>query len=332
MATFDLSKVRYRVIAILSDGQQLGLDEIAENIAWEENENELAVRLNLTIRDMDLGGKRIADVLALCTAVYLYADWGEGQTEVFRGTIWEWQHSQVHNDEIVITCYDMLFYLQKSKDFMYFTKGTSTKSIISKILSMWNVSIGGYDGPNVTHEKTVYKSKTIASMLIETLDDAKKLGGGKSFIRASGGLVYVIGYGSNDTIYSFTTDANLIQISDTYSMTSLVTNVLVLGKEDKEGRPPVKASIAGQTEYGVLQDIVTIGSLTLKEAKTKAQDILDEKGEPKRTIKITSVDFPAVRKGEMIHIATDRLQGYFCIKGVSHNATSMTMQMEVEPA
>ena len=197
----DLSKVEYYVIALMSNGQQLRLDEVAENIAWEENESELAIRLNLTLRDIPYGSGRLADVIALCTAVYLYADWGEGQQEIFRGMVWEWQHSQIHDDEIILTCYDLLFYLQKSKDFFYFSKGKSTRSIISNILSTWAITLGGYDGPNVAHEKITYKNKTIASMLNETLDEAKKLGGGKAFIRAVKGAVYVVAYGSNSPVY-----------------------------------------------------------------------------------------------------------------------------------
>lgn len=332
MATIDLSKVEYFVVAFMANGQQVRLDEVAENIAWEENERELAMRLNLTLRDIPFGGGRLADVLALCTVIYLYSNWGEGQKETFRGMIWEWEHSQINDDEIIVTCYDLLFYLQKSKDFMYFSKGKSTKSIISNILSTWSITLGGYSGPNVTHEKTIYKNKTIANMLLETLDDAKKLGGGKAFIRAEKGVVYVVAYGSNRPIYQFTAQMNLIKTSDKYSMVNLVTRVLIMGKEDGDGRPPVEASIVGRTEYGILQDITTRGSLTLEEAKANAQNVLDEKGEPKRTIKLTGIDFPAVRKGDLIYLTTDRLLGFFHVKGISHNATSMTMQMEVEPA
>lgn len=331
MAEFDISNVQYYVVAYMTDGQQLRLDEVAENIAWEENASELAIRLNVTLRDINLGGRRLADSLALCTVVYMYADWGEGQQEIFRGVIWEWQHSQIHDDEIILTCYDLLFYLQKSKDYMYFSKGKSTKSIIGNILSTWGITLGGYDGPNVAHEKITYKNKTISSMLLETLDDAKKLGGGKAFIRAVQGQVYVVAYGSNRPIYHFSAETNLTQTSDKFSMVNLVTRVLIMGKEDEEGRPPVETSISGRTEYGILQEITTMGSLTLEEAKAKAQSILDEKGEPKRTIRLTSTDFPAVRKGDLIYLTTDRLLGYFHVLGISHNATSMTMQMEVEP-
>lgn len=331
MATIDLAKVSYSVVAVLSDGRQIKLDEVAENIAWEENEKELAVRLNLTLRDIPYGSGRLSGTLALCTVVYLYADWGTGQQEVFRGTIWEWEHSQIENDGIILTCYDLLYYLQKSSDSKYYPSGKTTKSIIKDIMDSWSVPMGQYTAPNLSHQKILYKSKTISAMLTETLDDAKKLGGGKSVIRATKGKADVLKVGSNTEVYGFTADTNITQSKDKYSMTSLVTRVIVVGKEDSDGRPKVEATINGKTQYGILQSIQSMGSSTLEEAKKKAQETIDEKGEPQRTITFQSPDFPAVRKGDVIHATLDRLKGYFIVKGVSHNATSMSMQMEVEP-
>ena len=79
MATVDLAKICYYVVAILSDGRSVKMENIAENIAWEENEKELSVRLNLTLRDIPYESGRISSVLSLCTIIYLYADWGSGQ-------------------------------------------------------------------------------------------------------------------------------------------------------------------------------------------------------------------------------------------------------------
>ena len=47
----SLIGTKYYVTAVLPDGRLIHLENVAENIAWEENESELAVRLNLTIRD-----------------------------------------------------------------------------------------------------------------------------------------------------------------------------------------------------------------------------------------------------------------------------------------
>lgn len=332
MNTVDLSRISYYVTVMLSTGEQLQLEDLAENIAWEENEKELAVRLNLTLRDAEYKGGRLSQQFALGTIVYLYADWGEGRQEVFRGTVWEWNHSQINNDAIVLTCYDMLYYLQKSVGNKFYAKGKKTKAIISDILKSWSVELGEYTGPNVEHKKIVYKAKTISQMLTDTLDKAEDLGGAKAIIRASEGKADIIAYGSNETVYGFTAGTNLLSSSDKYSMTELITRIKIVGKDDSNGLPKVEATLNGHTEFGILQAFQTMGSSSLKDAKTKAKKVLKEKGEPKRTIIFVAPDFPLIRKGLKIHVETDKLVSDYIIKGVSHNATTGQMQMEVEPA
>ena len=212
---------------------------------------------------------RISDTLALCTVIYLYADWGRGLTEIFRGTIWTWEHSRIQDDAIILTCYDMLYYLQKSTDSKYYAAGQKTKAIISDILKSWNVPMGEYTAPDVSHQKILYKSKTVSAMLTETLDDAKKLGGGKAIIRANAGKADVVAVGGNGDIYGFTAYNNLTSSQDKYSMTSLVTRVIVTGKEDGNGRPKVEATIDGDTKYGILQSYVSMGSGSLADAKKR---------------------------------------------------------------
>ena len=331
-STVDLSTVQYYVSAILADGSTVTLETVAENIAWEENRNELAVRLNLTLRDIPHQGKRLSQALALCTAIYLYADWGAGKKEVFRGTVWEWEHSQIADDQIVLTCYDQLYYLQKSSDNRYYPQGTGTSTIIQDIMNSWGVPLGRYAGPNINHEKILYKNKTIAAMLTETLEDAVEHGGSEAVIRASEGKAEIVSVGSNEEIYGFSADTNLIQSKDRYSMANLITRVVIVGKEDDEGRTKVETTVDGRTEYGILQAIQSIGSGTVDDAKKAADKTLKDKGQPTRTVTLQSPDFPLIRKGDRIHVKTDLLDGFFIVRGVSHNATAMTMQMEVEPS
>lgn len=324
---------QYFVTAVLSDGRLLHLENVAENIAWEENESEISVRLNLTIRDIEFEKSRISKQLALGTVVYLYAKWN-GDTkkrEIFRGTIWEWEHSQTNSDAVIITCYDLLYYLQKSQDSKYYAKGKKTGEICKDILSSWSVPIGDYSGPSITHEKTLYKNKSISSMLTETLDEAKKKTGKKGIIRAAAGKCYIITRGTNETIWNFTASSNLVSSSDKYSMVNLVTRIKITGKDDKQGRPKVEATVDGKTEYGILQQVKSKGSTSLSDAKKEAQETIKEKGKPERTTTLVAPDIPTLRKGDLIHVKTDKMTGYFFLKGISHNATAGTMQMEVEP-
>lgn len=330
--TIDLSAITYEVVAVMSDGTKINLDSVAENIAWEENERELAVRLNLTLRDVESGGKRLSDMLALCTVVYLFATWDGKQREIFRGTIWTWEHSQINDDNIILTCYDLLYYLQKSQDNRYFAKNTATKTVITKICDAWGVKIGRYEAPSVKHAKLLYKNKAVSAMLTETLKDAdEKDGGAKSIIRAREGVVDMIRQGSNSDVFGLSASQNIVSSSDKYSMVDLVTRVIVTGKEDKNGKPKTEATINGQTQFGILQSIQSRGSMSLSDAKKAAQKVIDEKGKPTRTIILRCAEFPGIRKGDKVHVETDKMVGYFYVKGISHNVTTMVMQMEVEP-
>ncbi len=335
--TIDISNIKYSVIAMLTSGKEVYLDKVATNIAWEENENELATRLNLTVRDVaipsEAGGGRLATKLALCTAIYVFADYGSGKKEVFRGTIWEWSHSQVHDDEIVITAYDPLFYLQKSEDYALYSAGKSTKDICTEVLSNWGVPLGTFNAPSITHEKLVLKTKKISAILTEVLDKAKQKLGAGYVIRSTKGKCEILGMGQNDDIWTFSVDKNLMSVSDKYSMTNLITKVVILGKEDKDGakRPPVEATEYGDTKYGTIQKIMTLGSKKLEDAKEEAKQVIAEKGKPERKMQLISPDFPEIRKGDRIRVVTDNVDGYFFVLSVGHNATTQQMQMEVEP-
>lgn len=334
MATVDISKIEYNAVAVLSTGGQINLDTIATNIAWEENESELAVRLNLTIRDIDNNGTRLATQIALCTAIILY--YRDSQStewkEAFRGTVWEWNHSQVHDDEIVITAYDMLYYLQKSDDYGFFETGQSTQGIVQSIMSKWGIPVGVWSAPSITHEKEVLKTKKISAMMTEILQKASDVTGVRAFIRAREGRCDVIKPGTNTDIWTFSASTNLISASDRYSMTGLVTRVTILGKDDTDGaqRPPIVATQEGNTQYGTLQKILSIGSSTVEEMQTEAASIIKKDGKPSRKISLLSPDFPRIRKGDRIRLITDNVDDYFIVLSVSHNATNQQMQMEVE--
>lgn len=333
MATIDLHGIRYKVTAALSNGETLHLEQAAENIAWEENPSELAVRLNLTLRDMKTdNGKYLATRLGLGTQIYLYSIWGGIEHETFRGTIWQQESSPINEEQIVITAYDRLYYLQKSKDNRYFAKGSRTRTIAEDLLIQHGITLTRYTGSNISHEKLAFKGKTLGSMMEEILrlaDENTK--SAKTLIRMRAGQAEIVRQGENSTIYGFNIGENISDISETYSMVDLVTRVIVTGKEDKETKPPIEATLNGSLEFGLLQEIHSKGDATLEEAKNAAQKILNERGQPKRMITVRAPEFPGIRKGDRIHINAGRISGYFYVKGVSHNATTAQMQMEVEP-
>lgn len=327
MITFE--KVRYTVIAARSDGKKIVLTDAITRAGWEENEKEIAVRANLTMVDIEHNGKLLSEWMPLCTRIYVLADWGIGMKEVFRGGIWQIEPPGMKNEAVVITAYDELYYCTKSDDSCYFASGTGTRSIFEKKLSEWKIPLHLYSGPNVKHDKLVFKSKPISSIFLEVLDDAKKNGGEESIIRMTGGSAEVIPICSNPDVYVFE-GSNATSLRQTHSMMELVTKVVILGKAASSGKQKVEATVLGKTEYGIIQQTYDRNSESLSKAKKAAQDILDENGTPKTTVTIESVDLPFLRKGDKIYARVGSLNGFAKVLGVSHDIKGSTMTMEVK--
>ncbi len=47
----DLSKIRYRVIVMDESGTQYNIKDYVQNLGWEENENEIAVRCSFIVKN-----------------------------------------------------------------------------------------------------------------------------------------------------------------------------------------------------------------------------------------------------------------------------------------
>jgi hypothetical protein len=328
----DISKLKYRLIIVTAAGKQLDITQATEKLGWEEGDAELAQRIGFTVHNTKYGGSQLSSLAQPGCIVAVIADWGTS-SEVARGTIEEWEPAHVGSGSSTfdVLAYDELFNLQQSQDNRYYSAGTSTKTAITGIFNDWGVPIEKYNGPNVSHAKTLFKNEYLSDMLMQLLDDAAKKGAGKHIIRASKGKVSVIPKGSNTTIYHFDEDTNATIARDKISTVDMVTRVKVVGKEDSEGRQKVEATLNGQTKYGIRQRILTrVEDDSLATAKSAAQEILDEQGKPTRTIILEGPDVPTIRRGDLVHVKAGTLNGYYLTKSVRHDAASRSMSMELE--
>lgn len=102
--------------------------------------------------------------------------------------------------------------------------------------------------------------------------------------------------GSNEDVYVFKVD-NTKSVSTSISTADLVTRVRVLGQADDDGKSSVEATLNGLTEYGIRQRIYVRGSdESLEDAKTAAQEILDNDGKITQELTLTAPDVPYIRK------------------------------------
>ncbi len=328
----DVAKLNYSLVLFRPDGQRIDLQPFLHSLSWEENDGELAVRLEAELQNIQMpDGKWLHQLIPLGGQVFLYADWGSGQQEIFRGTVFVWDYQTDPLGHFTITAYDQLIYLMKSKDDRFYKAGQTAKAIIQDIAKAWGIPLGDMQGPNVALGKQVFRGETLADMINSVLKEAKAKGSIKWIVRSKQGKIDVVRPGQNSPVYLFTADTNVESIEDRQDIEDLVTRVKIIGAEDSEGKAPVVAQLDGRTEFGTLQEVVYQRQYdTPAAAKSAAEDILKERGQPRRMRKVIVPDLPFLRKGDKVKISAGTLIGYYIVSGVVHDATNRIMVMEVE--
>lgn len=329
----DISKIKYRLVVMTESKKQYNIKEFVEDLGWEENDGELATRISFTAKNEKTSAGLISSLAKPGCLVGVFATDGSIDEEVARGYVTDWKPLlSGSKDKVDITCYDELYNLEESQDLIYYSSGIGTKSAITQIFDNWQIPTEKYDGPDVTHGKLAYKTESLADVLLDILDDAKKKGGGDAFIRATKGKVSVLQWGSNKTVYHFEAD-NTKQVSHKMSTAGMITRVKVIGQEDDDGRSSVEAVVNGQTKFGIRQKIYVRGKDdSVSDAQSAAQDIINDKGQVDEEITVQSPDVPFVRKGDLVHITAGTLNDYYFVKGIRHNADSMSMTMDLKKA
>lgn len=329
----DISKIKYRLVVMTESKKQYNIKEFVEDLGWEENDGELATRISFTAKNEKTSAGLISSLAKPGCLVGVFATDGSIDEEVARGYVTNWKPLlSGSKDKVDITCYDELYNLEESQDLIYYSSGIGTKSAITQIFDNWQIPTEKYDGPDVTHGKLAYKTESLADVLLDILDDAKKKGGGDAFIRAAKGKVSVLQWGSNKTVYHFEVD-NTKQVSHKMSTAGMITRVKVIGQEDDDGRSSVEAVVNGQTKFGIRQKIYVRGKDdSVSDAQSAAQDIINDKGQVDEEITVQSPDIPFVRKGDLVHITAGTLNDYYFVKGVRHDADSMSMTMDLKKA
>lgn len=329
----DVANIKYRLVVMTEDKKQYNIKEFVENLGWEENDGELAVRISFTAKNDKTSAGLISSLAKPGCLVGIFASHGSTDEEVARGYITDWKPTLSGNkDKFDVICYDELYNLQESQELIYYSSGIGTKSAITKIFDDWQIPMDKYEGPDVTHGKLAYKTEMLSDVLLDILYDAKKKGGGSAMIRAAKGKVSVIEWGSNTTVYHFEAD-NTKQVSHKKSTSGMITRVKIIGQEDDDGRSSVEAVVNGLTKFGVRQKIYIRGKDdSVSDAQSAAQEIIDEKGQVKEDITVQAPDIPFIRKGDLVHMTVGTLKDYYYVKGIRHDADSGSMTMDLKKA
>ncbi len=332
----DPSKYSYKILVNDANGAQYDITSYAVKPTWEELEDELSSRMTFECKNDTETVGAISEIAAPgCWISFQYNYNGGGFSEAICGKIVEWNPKTTNNGKTFkVKAYDCLYDLQESHDYVYFKKGTKTKKAITKTLSKWGVGIASYDGPNVSHPKMVYSNERLGTAIIKILKEARKKGGSDAVLRASKTSVSVVRYGSNGTIYCFSEAENLTEVNHKISTAGMVTRVRIYGKKNKSGNARVKATVNGDTEFGVRQKIIVQGNKDkIKALKQEAKQTLADEGVADENITVTLPDIPIIKKGDQVYLDTETVGAdYYIVVAITHNIASGLMTCTVKPS
>lgn len=316
-----------------------GESNIVSSLTLTEPAGQLAQKAVITMVNKQVSGHGYPSTLfPVKSHVYIYAKGvgRESSTEVFRGTIWDTGLKNGPNgSEYTITCYDRLIYFMNTELLMYFSKGKSTKDIVSAIFKKKGVKMK-YDYVSMTHPKLPLQGNLSDILTSDILEEVKKKKGKEYVVRNKKDTVYIETVGQNQTRYQVTRGTNgiMLDYGRTVTMDGMITKVIITGKTDSKDKTKIEATVkdaAKIKKYGTLTKIINKGEDTkLSEMKSEANYILKENADPKNEYEINCMDIPWVRKGDRISVEFSRGTLSGCIvKEITHNCDDTTMTMIV---
>lgn len=334
---FNPATTKYETFVLRGDGSQYSLNNLVQDLGWQEAENDLVARATITMANIysDVVGKWTEHITPPGSTIFIFAN---GQ-EVFRGPVWKHGYNSDSGSETIdITACDRMIYLSQCKDSYYYESGQATIDLCSALCSRWDIDLN-YEYYAHTHGKLVMKNKSLMDQLNEILTECQNKNNGRKYVaQFEKDVLRIRGQGYNNDVYVLTggelNTRSLMNVRVDTSLESLVTRVNILGKADDEGRESVEATVDGDTSFGILQDQIYVDTDgSIDDAKAEAQTMIDEYGKPKVSYSVTAPDIPFIRKGHRVRcVFSEEVNGYFYVLSVSHNATARTMDLKLERA
>lgn len=291
-------------VYIVSGTKKYNVTPAVSSMERVEAKGEIAQRVNLELHNVLVDGVWLSSILQPVNRVFVYADDGSKQDEVFRGFLWDRNYkSSTDAHRLKVTAFDNLIYLQESEDTFYFPPRKSTEEIISEICKEWGIKLE-YTYYNVTNGKMPVTGKLYDILTTDILDETERQVGYYYSIISDKDTMIVRTAGSNVDTYKFVVGENVSSTSSTWTMEGVVTQVVVVGKADEDEREPVELTQSRNTEkYGTLQKIHHRDEDTAyHEALGEAITTLIGNSNPKWEYEIIAPDVPWIRKGDAVFI------------------------------
>lgn len=311
------------------------LSTILIDINLSDQDKQMAQCATVDILNIQHDGKWLTSTLKVRQRLVIYANDGERHEEVFRGFIWTRSYRSNSDDrKITLKCYDQLIYLQESEESTFFADGKDTKDVCETICSNWGIPLE-YSYETITHSKLALRGNLADIFDSDILDLVKDRTGTKYVIRSEKDVMKILSVGQNETIYHIKSGESAVLAKSECTMDGMITKVIILGKADDDDRVPVEATVVGKTDqYGTLQKIINRDeNTTLDDAKTEANGILKENGDPKWEYEVQSPDIPWIRKGDKVKVSAGDISNRELIvlsvtRNINIKGAKMTLTLE----
>lgn len=317
-------------VYIVSGSNKFNVTSALRELSITAHEKQIAQSATIELMNVQIDGVWLCGQISVRDRVYIYANDGTRNEEVFRGFVWTRTYVSSNDDrDLKLKCYDNLIYCQESEHSDYFSAGKSTKDVFSSLCSKWGIKLS-YSYSSITHSKLVLRGNLSNIFTADLLDLVKDRTGKKYVILSQKDVMQVKEVGQNSTIYHFLVGKNVSATSSSCTMEGVVTQVVILGKADDEERKPVEATVKGKTDqYGTLQKIIDRDEDTsLEDAKKEAQNIINADGTPKWEFEVRAIDIPWIQEGDKVYVdAGDIVESYLIVVGIDRSISSKKKEM-----
>lgn len=221
----------------------------------------------------------------------------DGNNIIFSGVIWDLNKNK-KSKKISLSCRERTVYIEESEDEYLFGEGTAT-SRINQYCKDWGIPTESLLDTKLKLSKAVYRKDTIFSMMKKDLKETAVKGGDLYKLRMANKL-NLFKLGSNTKIYKL--ESVLEDIDEKYSLSGLVTQVKVLGKNDKDDKKsPIIGTYKKNTDkFGTIQKILQDEKIDNSSKAKSAAEGLFNTGED--SISIRCKDIIGIRAGDKISL------------------------------
>lgn len=289
---------------IVSGSKKYNITPAIISIERIDAEGQIAQRVNLQLRNVMVEDSMLSSILQPVNRLFVYADDGTKNDEVFRGFLWDRTYkASIREQTLKVTAYDHLIYLQESEDTFYFSNGKTTEEIVSSICAQWGIKLD-YSYQNIVNGKMPLTGSLYDILTADVLDETKIRTGYHYSVISEKDTMLVRTAGSNEVTYKFEGKNNVSSATSSWTMEGVVTQIVLIGKAGDDEREKVEMVESRNVEkYGTLQKISRKDQDTnIWDAHAELRVSLMENSDPKHEYEITGPDIPWIRKGDGVYV------------------------------